>query len=306
MSEETLADESLNELNSIEKYIEVLLNKFPNSITQTELAKESLVTKPAISKIRDKLVPLCDLKVLGYKKKLLLSSDSETLFKLIFFFFSRMKLHVILGSNYLKFLIKKMNIHEELSKSLENLSYTDFFDEQDTNIFLKILLFNLPKIKPPRFVIDSDLSKSKLDEEGLMVRFIAYFRNLDDIKSNFEIFVFDNEDELINLLRLRDKTYYFVRHNLEKALQNWEVVVEIKNEDKKNVYIEAYLTAIDYYALKIVNQLTEIMVTSAENKGVDFKKQYYAVGSLFKSIDNKTPSQDSVNLSKASLVEKST
>jgi hypothetical protein len=72
---------------------------------------------------------------------------------------------------------------------------------------------------------------------------------------------------------------------------------------RKRVYLEAYLTAIEHYALKFVYQLTDTVVTNAENKGVDFKRQYYEIGSLFKPKDDNTTSQDLVNIINGSLSE---
>lgn len=281
MAQETIFTEELDEMSSMERYIEVLLGKFPRPITQKELAHETSVTKSAISKIRDRIVLLCDVKILGYEKKLLLSSKTETFTKLLLFFFSRLKPQVFLKSNYLKSVVKRWNIHEKLTRHLTNLCYSDFFDEDDTNKIVELILFNLSTIIPPQNFNYHEIKKSKMDV-GLLMRFFAYFPVLDNLFSNFDMAIFDDEKELEDLLRLRDKTFYFVLHNSKKALQNWEVVTDIREEDKKKVYVEAYLKVIDYYARKYANDFTSKAATKAQQKGIDFKSKFFKIGVLFK------------------------
>ena len=282
MTQETSNLEELGEMSSMEKYIEVLLNKFPTPITQKELAEETFVTKSAISKIRDRIVTLCDIKVLGYEKKLLLSSNAETFTKLSLFFLSRLKLQVFLKSSYLKTIVKSWNVHEKLSNHLANLSYSDFFDENDTNKILEIILHNFSTITLPQPQFNyHDIKRTKMDG-GLLMRFFAYFPLLNYLSSNIDTAIFENEKELDDLLKLRDKAFYFILHNFKKTFQNCEVVADIKEDDMKKVYIDAYLKAVDYYARKYFNEFTSIVAKRAKKKGVAFKRQYSEIGALFK------------------------
>lgn len=285
MTEENLTAEELDELNSIANYIEILLNKFPNPITQTELAKEASVTKSAISKIREKLVTICDLKFLAYEKKLLLSLDSKIFVKLFFFFvFNRLKPEIILKSNYLKSIVDSWNIHERFSKNFEGLSYREFFEKEDTNKIIEIGLHNLSNIRVPQIFSHSEIRKTKMNELGLLLRILAYFPILEDPFSKIDLAIFDNEEELFHLLRIRDKIFYFIMHNSKKMLRNWEVLQNI-DEENKDVYLKAYIKAIEHYVRKYANQFNSKVKYKAKKMGIDFKSQYSEIGSFYKATN---------------------
>jgi len=282
MSQKPISIEELDEMTSIERYIEALLDEFPNPITQKELAEKTAVTKSAISKVRSKIVALCNVTVLGYQKKLLLGSDQETFSRLLLFFFNRLKPQVFFKSSYLKSLIKKMDVHNKISKHLANLHYSDYFDEKDTNKFIEIILYNVSAIRLPSPYFRDEMLKRKMDESGFLMRFAAYVPIINDFFSNFEVAIFANDKELIDLLGLRDKVFYFIMHNSERILQDWEVVTDVKDADKKAVYIEAYLKVIDYYVRKFANHFTSKMATRAKEKRIDFESQYSDIGAFFK------------------------
>jgi len=271
-------------MDAMEKYIEVLLDKFPVPITQTELAEEASVTKSAVSKIRERLVAICDINILAYEKKLLLSSDSRIFTQLFFFlFFNRLKPEIILKGNYLKSIVKSWNIHGKLSKNLEGLSYDKFFEEADTDKFIEIVLYNLSKIKVRQKPLHSELQKKKMNELGLLLRIFAYFPILEDPFSEIDMALFNDEEEMIHLLRLRDKIFQFIMHNSEKVLRNWEVLQNIDGK-KKDVYLEAYLKAVEHYVRKYINQFTSKVQKKAEMKRIGFKIQYSEIGNFYRLL----------------------
>lgn len=281
MKQSLQTTEQLHEMDAVEKYIEVLLDKFPVPITQTELAEEASVTKSAVSKIRERLVALCDINVLAYEKKLLLSSDSRVFSQLFFFlFFSRLKPEIILKSNYLKSIVKSWNIHEKLSKNLEGLSYDKFFEKADTDKFIEIVLHNLSKIRVQQKFLHSELRKEKMNERGLLLRIFAYFPILEDPFSKIDLALFDEEEEMIHLLRLRDKVFQFIMHNSEKVLRNWEVLQSVEGK-KKDVYLEAYLKAVEHYVRKYIDQFTSKVQEKAKMNGIAFEAEYSEIGSFY-------------------------
>ena len=121
-----------------------------------------------------------------------------------------------------------------------------------------------------------------MDEKGLLMRLIAYFPILEDPTSTIDLKIFNNEKEMIDLLRLRDKVFYFILRNLKKILQDWDVIKNIRSEDEKAIHVEVYLNAINHYAQKYINQFTRNVATKAKNMSITFESQYYKIGTLFK------------------------
>jgi hypothetical protein len=269
-------------MDTIERYIEVLLDKFPVPITQTELAEEASVTKSAVSKIRERLVAICDINTLAYEKRLLLSTNSRIFTQLFFFLvFNRLKPEIILKSRYLKLIVKSWDIHGKLSKGLEELSYNEFFEEVDTDKFVEIALYNLSRIRAQQKLPNNELrKKKKMDELGLLLRIYAYFPIIKDPFSEIDLALFNDEEEMIHLLRLRDKIFRFVMHNSEKVLRNWEVLRNV-DEEKKDVYLEAYLKAVEHYVRKYIDQFTSKVQEKAEMKGIGFEVKYSEIGSFY-------------------------
>ncbi|MHA2301984.1 MAG: hypothetical protein ACXACD_13645 [Candidatus Thorarchaeota archaeon] len=299
MSEEEQSIEELDDLVSIERYIEVLLDKYPISISQTELAKESRVTKSAITRIRKHLATVCNIKVMAVEKKLLLNSDSETFSKLLMFFVvNRLKPQVFFQSRYLKTIIKALNIHEKLSR-IEDSIYAQYFDEPDTNKMIEIVLHNLANIQSQQLYSLASIQRTKTDEKGLMMRLLAYFPILNDPKINFAIF--QTQEELTGLLQLRDKLFFFIKHLALKLFQSWELVQSIKNEEDQNQHVQAYLYVVDYYARKVINQFTDDVVEKAQKLELDFNQEFYEIGAIFQPEHYGDMSQGAVRRGNSSI-----
>ena len=267
----------------MEKYISVLLEKYPKAITQAELAEASSVTKSAISKIRDKLVTLCDIKTLAFYKKLVLASDTKMVGKLFFFYvFHRLSPNVFLKSHYLHSLLQKWKIHERLSTDLAKLHYATFFDEKDTNLFITIILYNLTKAPLPSVLFQEDIHKVGMDQKGLMIRMMAYFPIIEDLRSNYDVPEIGTEEDMMALLELRDKVYHFILYHSKQLLPDWEVLENIDNDENKAKYVEAYLQVIDFYVQKYAKTFTSLVEAKAKKNKLPFEKQFYETGKLFK------------------------
>jgi hypothetical protein len=278
MTSNAISVEEIDEITSVERYIEILLEEYPNAISQKELAEKTAVTKSAISKIREKVVIFCDVKTLGYTKKLLLGQDEATFSKLLVFFINRFKPQVFFRSRYVKAFIENMSIHEKLVNQLEKLSYGEYFEKEDTEIFIQIVLRNLSRFPQP-FLFDG-IRHLRSREAKSLVEYAAFVPFIMSFLTNFDMAVFVDKEELIQLLRLRDKVFSFILDNAERYLRNWEVLQDVDARNKKETYVEAYVKVIDYYLRKFSDAFTSSMEKRAGEIGVEFKKNYFDIGSF--------------------------
>ena len=67
----------------------------------------------------------------------------------------------------------------------------------------------------------------------------------------------------------------------QKALQEWEVVKNLKKDEKKAEYLEAYLTVIEYYTRKYADQFNLEVKSEVSEKGLEYKTQYNHLGAFF-------------------------
>ena len=270
----------LDALRPLLKYFEVLIDEYPNPISQTELAEKSSVTKSAVSKIRGELKHFCDMRVLAFQRKLLLKSDNETFGKLFGLFFLELKFQRFLRSNYTRHLIEKMKIHEKLIKA-KGLDYGRFFDKEDTNLIIEIILRNIVSYQIDKDTQDQFKALLKMKEEGAIIQVFPVMQIFWNIISNFDVGVFESEDELLKILRLRDKFFAFSKFIAGKIINEWAVVKRIEDCQKKANYFEAYMEAIEYFLTSILSKVTESIRKAAKEKRIPFDESYSEIGKLY-------------------------
>jgi len=268
----------LDALRPLLKYFEVLIDEYPNPISQTELAGKSSVTKSAVSKIRDDLKRFCSMRVLAFQRKLLLKSDSETFWKIFGLFFLELKFQRFLRSNYTKHFVDKMKIHEKLIEA-KDLDYGKYFSKEDTNLIIEIILRNICSYQIDKDLQDQFKTLLKTNEEGFQV--FPIIKIWGDIVSNFDLGVFENEDELLSIIQLRDKFYAFIKSIASKMIGEWVIVKRIEDPQKKANYFEAYLEAIDYFLTSIFSEVTENIRKAAEERKIPFDQRYSEIGKSY-------------------------
>jgi len=270
----------INALRPLLKYFEVLIDEYPNPISQTQLAEKCSVTKSAVSKIRDDLKRFCNMRVLAFQRKLLLKLDSETFWKIFGLFFLELKFTRFLSSKYTKHFIEKMNIHEKMIE-VKDLDYGRYFSEEDTDLLAHIVLRNICSCQ-----IGKDLKNRfevwfESSEEGLVLPLFPIIQTFLDIVYNFNLDVFENVDELLRIIQLRDKFYEFIKSIAAKMINEWVIVKTIEDSEKKAYYFEAYLAAIDYFLTSILSKATENIRKAAEEKKIPFDQRYSEIGKSY-------------------------
>lgn len=274
----------LDDLKPLLKYVEVLIDEYPDPISQTELATKSSVTKSAVSKIVDRLKPFCSMKILAFDRKLMLKTDTETFLRLLFLFVSEMDFQRFLGASYTQHFIERLRIHNKLV-GIENLEYRKYFDEEDTNLIIKILLSNICSYQIKEELRGRFKSVFKADREDSVLQVFPFIQIFSEIVSNFSLGVFETEEELRNIVLLRDKIQAFIRSIARKTLSEWEVVKRIEDTQKKKTYFDAYMEAVDYFLNSELTKITDRIRKAAEEKGMTFHKSYAKIGELYVPLE---------------------
>jgi len=271
----------MESMRSLSKYIEVLVNEYPIPITQSELANKSSVTKSAVSKIRDQLLELCDMRIIAYERKMILKSDSETFAKVFHLYFLQSKVQELFESKYTQAVLDKMRIYEELEKKLEAFSFSKYFDKDDINWAINLVFQNISsfQIRKDAFSAIASVIGSEIEDKDL-IEIVPYFQLATRLFANFEI-TLENEVELKKTLLLRDKTYYFIKTNLKKILAELEVVKEIEDAKERAAQINLLYVIAEHYMNKIFKQITEHIRLQSKEKGIRFLTDYDKIGALY-------------------------
>ena len=120
-----------NEFEPLLKYIETLVEVFPESLSSRELAERVGVSPSAVSKIRDNIFHLCNKEVLGLRHRFLLSDEPQAAGELLFHFFLQNRIDKIVGSKYFQTVLEKIGIHEAISAKWRR--YGEIFNREETD-----------------------------------------------------------------------------------------------------------------------------------------------------------------------------
>ena len=269
-------------LKTLNKYIEVLVDEYPVPITQSELANKSSVTKSAVSKIRGRLLELCDMRIIAYERKMVLKSDFETLAKVFHLYFLQSNVQKLFESKYTEAVLNEAQIYEKLAEKLESFSFSKYFNRDDINWAINLVLQNVSSfhIQKDAFSAIASVVGSEIEDEDI-TEIVPYFQLATKLLTNFEI-TLENEVELKKTLMLRDKAYFFIKNNLKRILAKLEFVQEIEDSEERHARANLLHALAEHYMNKIFKQVTEHIQQQAEGKGIPFLTDYNKFGALFK------------------------
>ena len=256
-------------------YIEVLMTAFPKPITRKELAQKTGVSQAAITKVKDRLLRLCDQNALIFSRKLILRTD-ETFWKLLVLYFLQMKPTKILLSNYGWEMIKQMNIHSKISERFKE--YSSHFNEEDTETIIRIMLYNLGN-----FQITNQIKTSIGDPQvRMMLLSTQYATAMESIFQKLD-FPMENIEDLLSILTIRDKLFYLTKQLLWQQIQKASILQEL-SKTEKTTYLKVYSKTIDFYLRKLFGIGTNSIKQTAERRKLEFKENYEEIGHFYKPL----------------------
>ncbi|MHC3128669.1 MAG: hypothetical protein IBV52_01145 [Candidatus Bathyarchaeota archaeon] len=264
----------LDELRPIMRYIEVLVAEYPNPLSNKELAEKAGVSRASISKQKRRIRSLCNVDELVYNTRMVLKSDPVIFMKIAFLFFSEGTLNKFFSSpSYLLGVLGRTNIHEELSKSIDE--YSRHFTKQDTENLILIILKSLSKLKISNIIREK---VSDPEQRAILLSF-NYAQAFGDFLNNLDLPLDTNKD-LKLLLRMRDKLFYLAKDVCRRLVENVSILKSLPN-NKKSRYFEVYLETIDFYLRKYFNSGTTYIKKVAERKDIPFKNTYTEIGYFY-------------------------
>ena len=273
---------NIEELVTINRYIPILLDNYPTPLNQTELAIIAGVSKAAITKVKEKLFLICELKTMAYKHKLVLKMDDDTITNLFFFYltrdFSDWKNFFI--SNYFDSYLKQKIFYNEIKTQFKLNKFDLYFSEDDFNWVIQFLRKKLINYSPKtsesiRYfpIIDgNDMSKN------LLVTKI--------INNSYDIvpFILDtdlsflNKEDYIKLLEIRTKIYHYIKNEYgEISLKVISPLIEFLNIDKekdKEKIIQGSSLIFPYLLKKIFKNFTQFIYDSAQKNKIVLEEKY--------------------------------
>jgi hypothetical protein len=264
------------EFESLIDYVDVLIESFPKPITRKELAERTGVSKAAVTKIKNRLLKLCDKNALIFSGKLILQKD-ETYWKLFFVYFSLQRLPQFILSNYGLEIVKLFKVHSKISAQIRE--YPEYFSEKDTETMIRVFLHNLKNLP-----MVNEFKTNPVDPQlRVMLLSMNYMAALGTLFQGFDLPIETNEDS-INMLIIRDKAFCFAKHMIVKRLKEVGIMSTL-SEKEKTTYLEVYSGTVDFYLKRLLAVFTDLVEQVAKKKNLAFNEEFKVVGSLYKPTE---------------------
>ena len=241
----------------LEKYLSILVNSYPEPMRAAELAKKTGHSKAAITKIRERLLQLCDTKSMLFEKGFVLHQDYNLIPSLFIVFLANGNHKRFLSSRFFKSLINGKMIHQKISTLFP--PYALRFKEEDTTfLVLKIveMVEKLPQ-KDFQFLYKLILSRKPASSWNL--------KSLNELQTLTKTlkFTFNNKEELLVAIYLRDKIFFFIREILWALMQSMKIL-EKQDEKTREQYMSVYKDTIDFYLRQAFEQFNEPLLKAGK------------------------------------------
>jgi hypothetical protein len=268
-------------LIALESYLTVLVREYPRPIRPVELANKTQHTKAAVSKLRVKLLKLCDERTMALDRGFLLKSDFPVLANLFQVFALTGKHREFLSSQYVKELFESERFHSMISAMFP--LYARYFRVDDTS-FLTDKILNITANVDP-----DELRRIIRLLSGGPTKIIAFALGMSFSKILERVhFSINSQEELMKVIILRDKLFYLVKDFLWSRLDTMRIFKTMDME-KKQKYHEVYKNSVDFYLRQYFELTTEPIKQAAKASGITGITKFPAVGSAVLVFSSELP-----------------
>ncbi|NWG37402.1 hypothetical protein [Nitrososphaera sp.] len=265
----TKDEDPTHDLLTLINYIKPLVNANDDGLSHQELARKADVSEAMVSKIRKKLLAICDIEHYSLQgRKFRLKYSFDTGFSLLIGFVLDSNLNFFVKSRYFRYAVLKIDFHELICKKFQ--TYGTFFTPEDTRLLVKIIVENI-QITPEtkwKFI------KAKNEQHLLKLLMEDLHTNVPVIVSRWKLTI-KSEEELLRIVDLRRKLQSMVKQVVASLIENMLPVQFLKkrNDPKYSTYMEAYRYLADHYIDRIFNSVNGIIRKSCPPE-VKYKNEY--------------------------------
>jgi len=260
----------------LRRYIGILANQYPRPVTRKELASLANVSRPAITKITERLYPVCDIKILLINKGFVLKTDKKSASQIIGAFLFTPTFGEFHRSPYVASVLDKLSLHGIISKALPE--YSRFFTEQDTTFAAQLSLQVLAEGMKEMGTIELE----RLDQKEYAIAFAMKIGPI--IEHSFSsLHRFVDQASLMQLLSFRDKLFFLFKALLEKQIRQMRILSTIDDKTASEAYIKVYLHTADFYLREAFSKFISAPIREVAQKAtVPYLEEYSNIGQFFK------------------------
>jgi hypothetical protein len=247
----------------LDKYVSVLVDAYPKPVRPTELAEKTGLSKPAVTKVRGRLMQLCSPKVMALDKGFLLVDDFNVFAKLFQIFAANGRHRQFFQSKFVRMFITSRPIHSKIQQVFP--LYARYFDEQDTKFLVGTIIDIVSRLDPAELQY---LMKSAARQMPITSDYRILIK-LQKLIGDIHLSIRDDE-ELRRVLQIRDKLFFLTQDYLWGAVESMKILNEL-GQDERAIYISVYKHTIDFYLRQLFESFNEPIVAAATVSSIDMK-----------------------------------
>ena len=283
-------------IDSINRYIDVLMESYPKALTQKELADIARVSPSAVSKIKEKIFPLCNIEKLAFDSKLILEPNLKlfnTILRIKGEEYNIPGILRILSTKYGEKMLEYIDIHNYLINEIP--LYGKFFNRYESKflitLFLRLIRTLRISVSDEEYFLNvfekfKEINTDEIDEETFMSYISSYIWTYivsNKFKNEFIEFPVESEQEIHMTLVLRDKIYQIFQNIIRKVIINISFS-EILTEEEESSFKKITKKIINHYLKQIFTTLTKYFESDMIKKGLPFDEKYKKIGVLINEI----------------------
>lgn len=248
------------ELLQLVEYLAVLADAYPSPVNSTSLAHRLGKSKAAVTKVRERLLKVCDKTKMALDRAFVLRPDLDTVGVLLLVFAANGKHERFLKSRFITSLVGPAKVHAKLSATFP--LYGQYFEEADTAFIVSKGLAALSSANPEAL---RSVARA-LSKPTNMMTSAAWLQGAQQVIGGVKLEVKDRTD-LERVLSIRDKLFFLVREFLWKAMQDMQILKTMPEENCET-YVTVYKHTIDFYLRRVFEALNEPIRKAAEEAGL--------------------------------------
>ena len=253
------------------KYLLILVESYPHPIRANVLAEKTSHSKAAISKIRDRLMKICDPDLMAFEKGFVLSQNFNLIPSIFIVLLANGNHKKFLTSRFFRTFVSSQKVHDKIAEIFK--PYGERFTPDETGFLIQKIVESVERLPSSDFEF---LLRVLTSRKPSTVAELAALQNVGKTIKKLE-FTFKNNEEFTKTVVLRDKFFFLIRDLLWVRIEEMKVLTNL-DKKTKTMYKNVYKTTIDYYLRDIFSNLNEPLISAGKNFAKDVEGQI-AIGS---------------------------
>ena len=258
-------DIDIKSILPLAKYLLVLVESYPDPIRANMLAEKTGHSKAAITKIRDRLMQLCDPDQMVFEKGFVLKQNFNLIPSVFIVLLAHGDHKKFLSSRFFKTFVSSKKVHDKIITFFP--PYGERFTQEETGFLIKKLVESIEQLPSSDFEFLLRILTSRKPST------IAELAALQDFQKTLKKLEFsvNSKDEFIKIIVIRDKFFFLIRDVLWAKIEDMSILTTLDDKTKKE-FSDVYKTTIDYYLRKLFSNFEDsLMKTGREyvKKDVD-------------------------------------